>query len=502
MKQTTVVIAAIAIAMGLLFDVLFYSKVPGVSVFVFAAATLAFTMYVATSFKAKLSKSAMFLFPLVLFFAFMVFVRASWMLALFNIVLVLYLLLLTAQLIRRPEVALTEYVFNRYIGSTARLPLRFVKEAIRGLQNAIAHAIGLKNKATYKPYVRGVLLSLPFLFVFLLLLSSADLVFQSYVNALFDFQLDAELIFRLLLVGFVASLFAGAYAWLFMRPADDDPTPKPAKLGLGPTEATIILGSVGLLFLTFLLIQVAYFFGGADQAATTGISYAEYARKGFFELITVAVISMALIWAVKKSTQHKDRSQLRTFKWLSAVLVVEVMVMMVSAHMRLSLYEEAYGFTMLRLLSHMFIVWLALTFVSLLFHIIREERENKFAFRLFASVIAFFALLSIINPDALIARQNINRFEQTNKLDVIYLSNLSEDATPIIAKLLEHPNPKLQKSIANVLYAQKRSAVNKPTPWQSANLSRQQARSILEANGSMLDANKSYYDIPQQFDSY
>lgn len=263
----------------------------------------------------------------------------------------------------------------------------------------------------------------------------------------------------------------------------------------------MILGSVAVLFFVFVAVQLTYFFGGADHIASTGYTYAQYARKGFFELITVAAISLLLIWTVKRRTAHQNPQQTTLFKWLSGTLIVEVMVIMLSAHRRLNLYEEAYGFTTLRLLSHLFILWLAVAFILLIWHIVREEKESQFAFRAFISVLAFFALVNLINPDAFIARQNINRFNNTGKLDLYYLRNLSEDATPTISELLGHQNNTLQKDAAAILYHQEQTTKNHSTHWQSANLARQRANRILNGKAAQIEAGKSYDFDYQEFNS-
>lgn len=494
---------SISVLLGLAFDVLFYGKLPGVSVLIYASMVLAATWYLASGFKRRFNKSALLLMIPLVFFALMVGVRASPMLAFFNIILVLYLLLLLiAQSTNRPEMSLTSYSVGKYFINPGWLPLRFLRETFQTVRSLIADRAWLP-KAAYAPYLRGIVLSLPFLILFLLLLSSADMVFQKYVGSLFDFDfsLDGQLMFRIVLILFIISLFIGAYALMFMRPPVGDARISLRKNNLGVTEANIMLGSVGALFLVFVLIQIASFFGGESYVASAGVTYAEYARRGFFQLIAVAVISMALIWAIKESVQHKNSAQVRRFKWLSGLLIAEVMIIMVSAHLRLSIYEEAYGFTILRLLSHLFIIWLALTFVSLFVYIIREEAESRFAFRLFISVIAFFALLNILNPDATIARQNINRLERTGKLDIYHLRNLSEDATPVTAQLLKHRDPTLQKSVASSLYPYMRGVENEQNDhWQSANLARYQAKRILLNNKAQIEANKRFYEIPYQFD--
>lgn len=493
MKRKTLPIVLTSLLLGLVFDWLFYRKVPGISIFLYASLILGSTFYFARRFKSPLNKSIYWLAPVILFFALMVFIRGSLGLAAINILLILYLLLLVVHLAGNPGTKLNQFGFIQYLELIISMPLRIARESFQFLLVALSNRSTTARKSSYAPVVRGILLSLPILFVFLLLLSSADLVFQKYIDALFDFSIAPETVFRWGLIGLVTSLFTGAYALIFMPTStpETDSAPMKKRFDLGTTESSIILGSVSLLFFVFVVVQLAYLFGGSDQIASTGHTYAEYARKGFFELITVAAISLLLILTIKKSITLRTSKQTLTFKWLSGILIVEVMVIMLSAHMRLNLYEEAYGFTILRLWSHLFILWLAFAFSLLLFHIVKSKSDINFAFPLFISALCFFAVINLINPDAFIAKRNIDRFNEVGKIDLDYLSGLSEDATPAIGGLLDHPNAELQKSAANILDRQKLAPTRHIDDWQSANLARKRADQIFRDSAAKIEAGRT-----------
>ena len=498
MKRKVPLIAAVSLLLGLVFDWLFYGKQPGISVALFSSLILGFTFYFAERFKKPLDMAIAWLTPVVAFFSIMVFVRANASLTVMNIFIVMYLLLVVARLAYLPGQKLRQYGISRYLGLMFSTPMNFMSESWQFALGLVNSRSAAKPKSTAAPIIRGLLLSVPILALFVVLLSSADLVFKQYVGSLFSPSISAETIFRWGLIGFVTSLFAGAYALIFMPSAEPQVPVASAKksFGLGVMESSIILGSVGALFLVFVVVQLAYLFGGSGHIASTGYTYAEYARKGFFELIAVAAISFALILALKKATALRTKSQALTFTWLSSVLTAEVVVIMLSAHMRLNLYEDTYGFTTLRLLSHLFIVWLAVAFGLLIFHIIRGHSHKHFAFQLFVSVLCFFALINIINPDAFIARQNINRFNDTGKLDLYYLRTLSEDAVPATSQLLDHPNKRVQNSAANILYRHQRSANNQANGWQSANISRWHAGKVFRDNAAQIEAGKDYIRYP------
>ena len=127
---------------------------------------------------------------------------------------------------------------------------------------------------------------------------------------------------------------------------------------LGFTEATVVLGAVNLLFISFVFIQFQYFFGGQTNISVEGYTYAEYARKGFGELVAVAFFSLLLFLRLSAVVKRENVIQRWTLSGLGLLLVALVGVMLYSAFQRLVLYEAAYGFTRLRAYTHVFMIWL------------------------------------------------------------------------------------------------------------------------------------------------
>jgi hypothetical protein len=173
-------------------------------------------------------------------------------------------------------------------------------------------------------------------------------------------------------------------------------------------------------------------------------------------------------------------------------LIVQVILIMVSAFKRLFLYEEAYGFTTLRLYSHAFIIFLAIIFILLLYKIYKDKRENAFAFRAFVSIVVFLTVMNILNPDVFIARRNIERFATTGNLDIYYLSSLSDDAVPETVKILNISNKDLRKSFARDLYWRTQYDSYFLSQWQSFNISRMNADNILKSKMTDLEQYKDY----------
>jgi len=202
---------------------------------------------------------------------------------------------------------------------------------------------------------------------------------------------------------------------------------------LGFIESSIILGSVAILFTLFVVIQFQYFFGGQANIHIDGFTYAEYARKGFGELIMVAVFSLVLFLGLSGISRRENSNQRNIFSGLGIAVVTLVGIMLVSAFQRLVLYENAYGFSQLRTYTHVFMLWLGLLLVAVVvLEFLRMER--KFALAVVLASIGFAGSLALLNVDGFIARQNVARAVQGQELDAAYLASLTSDSIPEIVE--------------------------------------------------------------------
>ena len=424
---------------------------------------------IASYSKRDIPKQALWLVAPLGFFSLMVFVRASELLTFLNVIASFSLLFFIAQVLFGKDIK--RYLLQDYF-KTLLLPFKFFVPFTRIVLDLFASHGVVRHPHTFSQVIKGIGLTVPFLIIFLLLFSSADLIFQKHFSGLFDIGLNVETVFRSILVLVVTSIFVGAYSYVFRTaPAvllEQQPC---GAYTLGRIETSILLGSVGALFALFILIQITYLFGGEGAFLSQGFTYAEYARRGFFELIIVAVISLFLLWMTEKYVVKEDAGHTFLFKALSSVLIVEVILIMTSAFLRLSLYEGAYGFTTLRVYSHIFIIWLAVVFLFLLYKVFRDKRETAFAFRVFISVIGFVVAMNVFNPDAFIARHNIELFILKGKLDFAHLSQLSDDAVPAIAELLNSSNKDLREFAAYDLRLRSEFLKSpSSSSWQSANI--------------------------------
>jgi hypothetical protein len=217
---------------------------------------------------------------------------------------------------------------------------------------------------------------------------------------------------------------------------DSVPREKPRRFRLNMIEASTVSGSVNFLFVAFVAVQARYFFGGEANITAQGYTYAEYARRGFYELLAVSCMTMALLVALESLTYRK-REEERLFRGLVTLMVTLTFVILIAAFRRSNLYENAYGYTRIRVMSGTFMIWLAVLLGVLLVAIVRHRRA-LFWTSCIVTGLGFILTLNLMNMDGFIASHNIARFEESGKLDVGYLLSLSDDAVPTVATLIDN----------------------------------------------------------------
>jgi hypothetical protein len=453
MKRTNVLWIT-ALALGWLFDFLFWQHMQGFNFVLYALLCLAGGLLVLGLNGIKPAwKSALLLIP-ILFFAGMTLFRQeplSMFLA-YAFTLGLMGLLAVAFLGGEwPRYSLADYVANyaRLAGSMIARPLMFLSanRKAAALEQSASDGIarprpGMKR---FWAILRGLLIALPVVAVFAGLLSAADLVFAQGLHdfvQLFRLEKLPEYIFRGVYILIGAYALVGVFLHAAQKSQDGHliGVEKPlVPQFLGFTEAAVVLGAVVLLFAVFVAIQFRYFFGGQTNIGVQGYTYSDYARKGFGELVGVALFSLLLFLGLSAIARRQDRNQKRAFSALGIGMVALVGVMLVSAFQRLGLYEAAYGFSRLRMYTHVFMIWLGVLLAAVvLLELLRRERLFPLA-ALLASL-GFAATLLLVNVDATIVRQNVRRAAAGGGLDVATLATLSNDALPALARAYQSPS--------------------------------------------------------------
>ncbi|MHB1006748.1 MAG: DUF4153 domain-containing protein [Chloroflexota bacterium] len=334
--------------------------------------------------------------------------------------------------------------------------------------------------------LRGTLVALPLLLVFGGLFVSADAAFAGIVANLFRIDLK-ELFLNLFFFFFWAWLSAGllrlALIQHFRLP---NLGALPLSVRLGGLELGIVVGSLDVLFALFVAVQFRYLFGGASlvEAATGSLSYAEYARGGFFELVTVAALVLPLLLVADGVRVRDNPARERLFRVLAGVLVGLLFVIMASAVQRMRLYQDEFGLTELRLYTTAFIAWLALVFVWFAATVLRG-RGQRFAYGALVAGFVAIGALNVLNPDDLIVRVNLSRTASSRAFDGLYAASLSADAAPALVESLSALPEGQRQAVATRML---RWSPPQAPDWRSWNWGRNQAWQTVVAHEAELRA--------------
>ncbi len=314
----------------------------------------------------------------------------------------------------------------------------------------------------------GVVLALPLLLVFGALFADADAVFKNVLQNLIAVNL-AKAVSHVAFAGFWAVLVAG-----YLRGA----------LLSHPPGAAADRGLLNALFLLFVVVQARYFFGGAsfvDQ--TTGLTYAVYARSGFFQLVWASALVLPVLLGADWLVRRETPAHVKAFRYLAGLLLVQLAVVMVSALMRVRLYVAAYGLSEIRLFGTAGMIYLALLFAWFAATVLRGRRAWFASGGLVAGLTVLTAL-HVVNPDAMIVRHNLARPASERPFDALYAARLGADAVPILLEALPGLEPKARCDVARkllVLWGPEAHA-----DWRSWTWPRGAARRLVRAHAAEL----------------
>jgi hypothetical protein len=317
----------------------------------------------------------------------------------------------------------------------------------------------------------SALVGLGLLAVFAPLLASADPAFGRLLDDLLPTVDGPHLVRWTALFAFGACGLLGAAFVLLGPPAPPDAHPA-GPLRLRRVEWALPIGLLVGLFTLFVGVQFATLFGARDHVLrTTGLTYAEYARTGFWQLLAVTVLALGVVLLASRFAPAPTPADRAWKRGLLAALTGLTLVIVASALSRMWLYQEAYGFTTLRLLVLACELWLGACFLLVLVAVVRLRAKPLVREMAAAGLVALLAL-AVLDPERFIAAHNVARHAVTGQLDQTYLATLSADAVPA---LLELPQPQRCDTLGRIAY---RLGAGDPD-WTSWNTSRAAARDAL-----------------------
>ena len=313
--------------------------------------------------------------------------------------------------------------------------------------------------------------SLALLIVFGSLFAAADAAFAELTDVVTP---AVSTLFRWAFLFLAVGAATLGAAYLLLAPPNLDDTAVGERRTVHRLEWAVPIALLDLLFAAFVAVQLAVLFGGPRYVLrTTGLTFAEYARRGFWQLLIVTVLTLAVLAAVGRwapRTTVTDRIWVRV---LLGTLATLTLVILASAVYRMVVYMQAYGFTQLRVFVIAVELALGVVFVLVLAAGVRL-RGGWLPQAVVATGVAMLLGLAVLNPDRFVADRNIDRFERGERLDVPYLRELSADAVPALYRLPEE--------LRNCALRDAETRLAEPEGWQAWNLGRTEARRAISAH--------------------
>src|SRR3989344_5332795 len=245
----------------------------------------------------------------------------------------------------------------------------------------------------------GVVIAIPLLAIFLVLFLNADPLFQHYFNSLLpkDFYLDIELISKIIQLGFVFALFSTGFRQHTGQPATSSWLDQVMQNRREIASACVF---IIILTGTFLAVQAQYLFATEELLKQMGVMLSEYTRRGYTELLLVSSISLSLILIITHRAREISQSWIKMVAW---VFILEVFLLLLSASRRVYLYQEAHGFTLIRILGILFSIWLTGTLGIFALKLWGRLKEKTLILALLINTIVVDFFMNILNPDYTIA---------------------------------------------------------------------------------------------------
>ncbi|MEK7472213.1 MAG: DUF4173 domain-containing protein [Patescibacteria group bacterium] len=430
-RQSSLLLLGSSLAIGISTDVLFQQDIFGLN---FLLWTVLWSGILSVSLfrRNKLNTLTISYILFAVANAIMVYVRAEPVVQVWSVLSTLTfiaLLFATSYLDNFFELSFVRRVVE-YIGGSIISFIQILAAIVKSLSSKVE---GKQRKTLAIP---GIVVGTALVAIFIGLFSSSDQVFRQNFTWLGDAlaplgdwfnNFNPGRLFTTMFWSFVA---LGWLGMVISRNRVNDTSEVKLPRLLSARDTKVILGSVCAVFAVFVFVQLRFLFGGATLP--DGITYADYARSGYGQLLLATVLASGVVYVTKNAT--KDGVS-RQYNWLPILLLVLNAMVVVSAWKRLSLYESAYGWTMTRFVARMGLVCI----MAGIFYLriwISGSFTNKRLFAISWYTLAVVLLgVAILNPIGLITRRNIVDLpSRETALDLTYISELSADSYGSVCK--------------------------------------------------------------------
>ena len=464
------------ILLSILQSILFWEKEPGISVTIFVIAFLLGFLYLMNKNKKIENKKALILTIPIILLSMTYFIYHNSILRIMNTFVICFLVIIMCIYTTKLKLKLQDFligIINVLAGTFESISdvIDDLKKRIKKKEN-----IDENDKATEaKKIIRSIIYAIPVVVIVFILLASADSIFanifESIIRGVTDIFVAENFIMFLLRIGIMIIFFfviSSFFVNIIMKDTmfNDESTEKVIELKIENMTINTILTILNIFYLIFSVIQFTSLFSKMNM---NDFDYATYARQGFFQLMIISFINISMIMIAKLNRQNINKYTIV----MSILTLVFTVIILLSAFFRMHLYEEAYGYTYLRL----FVYYILATELLLILPIGLWIFEKKIDIlkSTIGIVIIMYVILNFSNIESTIAKQNVDRYfenQEENEIDLTYLLNhTGTDAIGEIKRLLNAKNQNVVKRVEEYLLEEKEQLQETKKSWQEINLS-------------------------------
>ena len=423
-------------------SILFYNRQLGVSVILFIIPLLILLSYSLRN-KIKNKKGLLFIIPIIfLSLTYMVYDNLVFNLLNFIAIPILFILMYIYTI--KPT-----YNINTLINDLFRIIFKPINK-IAEVYNLVSMNLNKRFKVSKenKKHIKSILMVLPIILMVLYLLSSADMMFSKIFESFFKIfnNLTISSIFRSFLGRTITVIILFTYIsatinYLLFNYSKENNYVSNKKYKANDYTIKLLLTSLNIIYVIFDIIQIRSLL---FHQVSMDITYAEYARQGFFQLMIVSIINISIILFSKKYSSNKNNDYK---KYMSILMVFLTFIIIISSFLRMYMYECAYGYTLLRLLVYISLITEVILLIPTVIYIISNKFNLVKSYLII--VIIMYVLTNIIPMNYVIANKNINRYYETGKIDIYYLMNNSSDNISLLVSLYNKTDEEKLKILIN-----------------------------------------------------
>lgn len=428
-----------ALIFSILCVTLFFEKSIGVSMVLFIGPFTYYLIYLLKKNKKIENTKASILIIPILMLASTYFIFNNSFFNELNILVIPILLVLMIMGLFNEKIRINIDFIGKILGMFI-IPISFMGETFEKLKNCLQDRakikIDSKNEALIKKVVKSMIITIPIILVIIILLASADSIFgdifidilEKIINAFSKMKMSTVVIKVILIIlSFIYMLCV--FDYIISKYKKDEGVRDTSFQIKDDFTIKMILTALNIVYMVFCYIQIKSLF-----LRNVDIDYAQYARRGFFQLMIVSFINLVTIIIAKKSEKPDQKNSYISI--MSLIMIGFTFIILISSAVRMYFYESAYGYTLLRLLVYCALFIEAILFIPTILYI--KDKKINLVKTYFTIILIIYVGMNFMNFDNIIAKRNVDRYIETGKIDMNYIkAETGTDAVKQITRILE-----------------------------------------------------------------